>query len=170
MLERMWRQGHVNWYSQHEKQVSGKIKTRTTIWSNSQDIEKICMPIDGWIDKDIVYTPLLPSTPHKLEYSSAIKWCSLAICDNMDGPWGYYSKWNVSWERQISFDFMYILNINNKQKLKRTNQTKQKQTHRYREQSRECQRVRRGRVKWVKGKLYVMTGNAFLIVSMSRCL
>lgn len=25
------RQGQVNWYSQHEKQVSKKIKTRTTI-------------------------------------------------------------------------------------------------------------------------------------------
>ena len=49
---------------------------------------------------------------------------------------------------------MYILNINNKQKLKRTNQTKQKQTHRYGEQSREYQRVRRGRATWVKGKLY----------------
>ena len=31
----------------------------------------------------------------------------------MDGPWGYYAKWNKSnGERQISYDFTHIWNNN----------------------------------------------------------
>ena len=32
-----------------------------------------------------------------MEFYSAIKkeW-DLAICDNVDGPWSYYTKWNKS--------------------------------------------------------------------------
>ena len=47
---------------------------------------------------------------HTMEYYLAIKkeW-NLAICDNMDGPKGYYAKWNKSdWERQILYDFIYM--------------------------------------------------------------
>ena len=41
-----------------------------------------------------------------VEYKLAIERWKLAICDNMDGTWGYYAKWNKSHgERQISFDF-----------------------------------------------------------------
>ena len=29
-----------------------------------------------------------------MEYYSAIKKRNPAICDNMDGPWAYYTKWN----------------------------------------------------------------------------
>ena len=33
----------------------------------------------------------------------------LASCNNMDGPWGYYSKWNKSGEeRQILYDFIHM--------------------------------------------------------------
>ena len=36
------------------------------------------------------------------------KWWNLAICDNMDGPWGYYAKWNKSGaESQIPYDFTH---------------------------------------------------------------
>ena len=47
---------------------------------------------------------------------------NLAICDSVSGPWGYYSKWNMSdRERQIPYDFTYMWNLKN-----RTNeQTKQ---------------------------------------------
>ena len=31
-----------------------------------------------------------------MEYHSAIKRWNLAICDNMDGLWGNYAKWNKS--------------------------------------------------------------------------
>ena len=47
----------------------------------------------------------------------------------MAGPGGYYAKWNKSdRERQIPYDFTYMWNLKNKI----SEQTKQKQTHRYR--------------------------------------
>ena len=48
----------------------------------------------------------------------AIKSC---ICDNMDGPRGYYAKWNESYrERQILYDFTYMWYL--KKKTKKTNE------------------------------------------------
>ena len=45
----------------------------------------------------------------------------------MDGPWGYYAKWNKSGGgRQILHDFTYMWTTDE--------QVKQKQTHKYREQ------------------------------------
>lgn len=39
----------------------------------------------------------------------------LTICDSMDGPRGYYDKWNKpDRERQITYDFTYMRNLNNK--------------------------------------------------------
>ena len=53
-----------------------------------------------------------------------------AICNNMDGPGGYYAKCNNSdRERQIPYDLCYMWNPKNKI----SGQTKQKQTPRYRE-------------------------------------
>ena len=61
-----------------------------------------------YIKKDVVYNiynGILLS--HK-------KW-NLAICGNMDGPRGYYAKWNRSdQERQISYVFIYVWNLKNK--------------------------------------------------------
>ena len=38
-----------------------------------------------------------------------------AICDNMGGPRGYYTKWSKSdRERQIPYDFIYMWNLKNK--------------------------------------------------------
>jgi len=40
----------------------------------------------------------------------------LAICENMDGPRGYYAKWNKSdREGQIPHDFTNIWNLKTKQ-------------------------------------------------------
>ena len=37
---------------------------------------------------------------------------NLAICENMDGPRGYYAKWNKSdRERQIPYDLTYMWNL-----------------------------------------------------------
>ena len=59
-----------------------------------------------------------------------------AICNNMDEPGEYYAKWNKSnRERQIPHDFTYMWNLKNK----RTSIIKQKQSHRYREQTGGCQ-------------------------------
>ena len=68
-----------------------------------------------------------------------IKRWELTMCGNIDGPWGYYAKWNKSdGERQIPYDFIHMLNIKKKSKKSKkqnkcTKQTKQNQTLRYRE-------------------------------------
>ena len=52
----------------------------------------------------------------------------------MDGPRGYYAKWNKSdRERQILYAFTHMWHI-------KKNQTRQKQRHRYKEQSSGYQR------------------------------
>ena len=34
------------------------------------------------------------------------------ICNNMDGPWGHYAKWDKSdRERQILYDLTYMWNL-----------------------------------------------------------
>ena len=36
-----------------------------------------------------------------------------AICSNIDGPRDYYIKWsNSEWERQISYEIIYMWNLN----------------------------------------------------------
>ena len=53
-------------------------------------------------------------------------------CNSMDEPKGYYIKWNTSdRKRQILYDFTRICNLDKKW----TNITKQKQSHRYREET-----------------------------------
>ena len=38
----------------------------------------------------------------------------------MNGPWGYYAKWNKSdRERQILYDFTYMWNLKNKKQMSR---------------------------------------------------
>ena len=66
-------------------------------------------------------------------------------CDNTSGSWGYYTKWTKSdGERQIPYDFTFIWNVA-KKKIKVSEQTKQKQTHKFREQSSPYQRGRGSR-------------------------
>ena len=61
----------------------------------------------------------------------------LTICENMDGSWRYYAKWNNSdRERQIPYYFTYMLNL----KMKTNEQTKQNKAHSYREQIGSYQR------------------------------
>ena len=60
----------------------------------------------------------------------------LAICHSMEGPWGYFAKWNkADREKQILYDFSYMWNLKNKW----TNITKLKQSYRHREQASGCQ-------------------------------
>ena len=52
-----------------------------------------------------------------------IEW-NVPICDNMNGPRGSHAKWNkLDRERQIPYDLTYMWNL------------KEKQAHRYREQT-----------------------------------
>ena len=66
-----------------------------------------CLSMDEWIKKMwSIYNGILHS--HKEEWN-------LTIGDNMDGPGGYYAKWNKSdRERQIPHDFTYMWNLENK--------------------------------------------------------
>lgn len=58
---------------------------------NSQDVETTQMPINRWIDlkKDVVhiYRGML--------FSHEKGWYSF-ICNNIDGLWPYYAKWDKS--------------------------------------------------------------------------
>ena len=58
--------------------------------------------IDKWIKKIFTQWNI---TSHKKEWN-------LAICDNMDGPRGYYAKWNKSdeeWQTPNDFTYMWHL-------------------------------------------------------------
>ena len=49
-----------------------------------------------------------------MEYYSAMrkKKRNSAICNNTDGPWGHYAKWDKSGkERQILYDITYMWNL-----------------------------------------------------------
>ena len=70
-----------------------------------------------------------------MEYYSAIKRNEIAICSNIDGPRGYYAKWNTSDKDK----YCMISLICGILKTKQINITKQKQSYRYREQTRGCQ-------------------------------
>ena len=37
---------------------------------------------------------------------------NVAICNSMDGPWGYYAKWNNA--KKDKYDFTHTKNITNK--------------------------------------------------------
>ena len=76
------------------------------------------MSTDRWMNKeDVVHTYNGILLSYKKEWK-------LAICDNMDGPRGYYAKWNkLGRERQIPYDLPYMWNLK-----------KSQPTHRYREQ------------------------------------
>ena len=71
----------------------------------------------------------------------------------MDGPRGYYAKCNKSdRQRQISKDKYCIISlICEIKKNKQTNETKQKQTHGYREQNGGCRGGHEVGAKQVKG-------------------
>ena len=60
---------------------------------------------------------------------------NLAICNNMVGSRGYYTKWNKSdREKQLPYDINYMWNVKNKTNEK----TKWKQTHKYKEEINGC--------------------------------
>ena len=60
-----------------------------------------------------------------MEYYSAThkKW-NLAICDNVDGPRGYYTKWNKSVkDKQIPYDFTHMWDLKHKWMSKQRTET-----------------------------------------------
>lgn len=88
---------------------------------NSHNIEATEVPIQTWKDKEnVVYSYSRKLLIH-------IKEWSLATCGNMDGPGGYYAKWNKpDREKQTTYDFTHAWNLKNK--MYEWVVTKQKQT------------------------------------------
>ena len=70
---------------------------------------------------------------HIMDYYSVIKWWNLGICNSVDRTWGYYARWNKSDIEKQCIMLLLFWNIKNF-KNKWVNETKPKQTHRYREQ------------------------------------
>ena len=66
-------------------------------WSiiyNSQDMDTTWVSLYKWMDKEyVVYTQWNTTMPLKKKKKNP------AICDNMDGLWGYYAKWKTDRER-----------------------------------------------------------------------
>jgi len=112
------------WKDIHTPVFTVTLFTIAKIWRQTS------VSIDRWMDKKgVVYIHNGILLSHKKQWD-------LIICNNKNGPRGYYAKWNKSdKERQIPYDFTYIWNLRNK-----TNK-KQKQTCKYREQSGGCQKL-----------------------------
>ena len=49
-----------------------------------------------------------------MEYHLAIKSTNIVICNSIDGPWGYYAKWNKS-DRGRKTWFHLYRNLKSKQ-------------------------------------------------------
>ena len=57
--------------------------------------------------EDVVYVYIYNGIPFSHEKEE-----NPAICDNMDGPWGHYAKWDKSHrERQILYDLTETWNL-----------------------------------------------------------
>lgn len=116
--------GNVNWSNHYEKQYRGSSKKLKTEWPydsaipfldiypkekktgfqrdistlhvyhniihNSQDMKSTQISINGWMDKkNVVHV-------HNGLLFSHEKGGYPAICNNMNGPWAYYIKWDKS--------------------------------------------------------------------------
>ena len=62
-----------------------------SIIHSGQDLETTELSFIRWLDKeDVVHIyNIILLTLNKV-------WNTAAICDNMDGPWEYYARWNKS--------------------------------------------------------------------------
>ena len=77
---------------------------------------KQTVSINGWIGKeDVIHTHTQTHTCSGIILSHEKEW-NAAFCNNMDGPWIYYAKWNKSdRDRQIQYDFTHVESKKKKQ-------------------------------------------------------
>ena len=75
---------------------------------NSQDMETTKEFIDGWMDKENVYT----HTNNGILFSHK-KEGNPAICENMNGPQGHYATWNTN----PAWSHLYVESEKTKTKL-----------------------------------------------------
>ena len=74
-------------------------------------IAKICkqpMSTDQWMDKEVVHIHNGISLSHKNR--------NPAVCNNKNGTWGYYAKWNVR-QRNTNTVWTHMWNLKEKKKL-----------------------------------------------------
>ena len=71
---------------------------------NSEDRKTTWMPIEKWMDKDVVHIYNAILLGHKKEWNSV-------ICSNMDGTRDYHTKWSESGERQIPYGITSMWNL-----------------------------------------------------------
>ena len=102
--------GNVNWHSHCGKQYRDSLKSKT-LKPLTQDLcTSMFISTLFTIAKLWKWQcPLMVERINKMyidtkEYSSA-------ICDNMDGPWGHYAKWNKS-DKHCSISHMVSKNKN----------------------------------------------------------
>ena len=109
------------------------------------------MPLDRWIERCGTY--IQGTITHNKEWNNA-------ICNNMDGPRDYHTKWSKS-ERQTLDDitYMWILKCDSNEHIILFLQSKQ--THRHREQACGCQREGIG---WEKYWKFVICGCKLLYI------
>lgn len=71
------------------------------------------MSVRGWMDREImVHVHYGIIFGHKEEWD-------IAICNNRDGSWGRYAKWdNSERERQTPYNLSYMWNLENKNTMK----------------------------------------------------
>ena len=77
------------------------------------------MSIDRWMDKEVVvyvYSGIVFSPK---------KWGNPPICNNRDGTWRHYTKWNKSdRKRPILYDLTYMWNLKQKKQKVQTSSYK----------------------------------------------
>ena len=76
---------------------------------NSQDLEAAQVPISRWVDKKAVV-----HLHHGILHGRKTEG-NLSICESIDEPGEHYAKLNKPVrERQMSYEFIYVLNLMNK--------------------------------------------------------
>ena len=80
---------------------------------HNQGMDATILSINRWVDKDvIIHIYIYTQTHTHSNIALSYKAWNLAICNSMDGAWGYYAKWNKSDRRgQIPYDFTYMWNL-----------------------------------------------------------
>ena len=127
--------GNVKWYSQDRnlstnytlwflKKLKMELPCDPTIPLLGMYLKEVKAVPAHWCSHSIIHNPQAKETTEHVSWGKWIqKWWEIhygiflshekgrnpVIWDSMDGPWGYYAKWNKSErERQILYDTTYL--------------------------------------------------------------
>ena len=113
----MWPNGSTPGYTHKVTQNTNSeeytyLSVHCNIIYHCQDMEATQMPFIQWLDKKVVR--YAHTHTHDGIFLSNKKDWNLNICNSMDGPRGYYAKWNKLFrERQIPYDLTYMWTLKN---------------------------------------------------------